>query len=124
MARKTKKKPLMMGAAGLVARALLRKRIVQREADRAAAQTTKNRSIAPVKAGKAAVDAALYHALGGKASEESLKKEGAKKALRKADVTADSAAVIHRKKRGVFRRFLRLQALLLGRALLKKKKRR
>lgn len=111
-----------MGAAGLAARLLLRKRIVRREADRAAAQTHKRPGIVPVKLKKPEADAALYHALGGKASKDSLKKAGAKKALRKAAVTAAAASAVHRKKRGVIRKILRLQALLLGRALLKKKK--
>ncbi len=122
MSQKKKKKPLVMGAAGLAARLLLRKRIVRREADRAAAQTHKRPGIVPVKLKKPEADAALYHALGGKASKDSLKKAGAKKALRKAAVTAAAASAVHRKKRGVIRKILRLQALLLGRALLKKKK--
>lgn len=122
MSQKKKKKPLVLGAAGLAARVLLRKRIVQREADRAAAQTHEKRGIVPVKLNKTAADAALYHALGGKASRDSLKKAGARKALRKAAVTAAAASVVPRKKPGVIRKILRLQALLLGRALLKKKK--
>lgn len=119
MSRKTKKKSPVMRAAAFAARVLLMKRIAGRAQDQAAAQTQKRRSIVPAKVKRAAVDAALIHALGGKAARVSSKKKGAGKALRKAAVTA-AAPIVRPKKRSAFHRFLRMQALLLGKALLKK----
>ena len=81
MARK-KKKSLVWKAAGLAARGVLKRRIVEKEQVRAAAPAKSGRGILPAKAGKPVVDTALYHALGGKASKESLQEKAMKKALK------------------------------------------
>ena len=104
MARK-KKKSLVWKAAGLAARGVLKRRIVEKEQVRAAAPAKRGRGILPAKAGKPVVDTALYHALGGKASKESLqekamkkalKEEGRKKALKVAAAISVAAAAVHK----------------------------
>ena len=138
MSREKKKKSLLMHAAGLAARGLLKRRIVRSERDLALLQAQDGRrSRAKVK--KSVADAALYHALGGKASRESLqvkgrqqavkkvaaasaKEAGGRKALKKAAAVSAAGVVVHKKRHRLVRRLLGAPILLLGRALIKKKK--
>ena len=135
MARK-KKKSLVWKAAGLAAREVLKKRIIDKEQVRAAAPAKSGRGILPAKAGKPVVDTALYHALGGKDSKESLqekamkkalKEEGGKKAMKEAAVVSVDAAVAHKNKKRKRHRLVRrvlgapLKILVLSAVVGKKK---
>ena len=122
MSRKKKKKSLVMKGAGLAARILLEKRIVKKEQKRASARAEGGRSALQARVKKPVLDEALYHALGGKASNESLKLKAARKALKQKEASAAAVSAKGRKKHGPIRKILRAQALLLGRALVKKKK--
>lgn len=112
----------MMKGAGLAARILLEKRIVKKEQKRASARAEGGRRALQAKVKKPVLDEALYHALGGKASNDSLKLKAAKKALKQKDASAAAVSTEHRKKHGLVRKILWAQAVLLGRALVKKKK--
>ena len=82
MARKKKKKSLLLTGAGLAARIILEKRIIKKEQKRAAARAEGGRSALQARVKKPVLDEALYHALGGKASNDSLKLKAARKALK------------------------------------------
>ena len=71
---------------------------------------------------KPVLDEALYHALGGKASNDHLKLKAARKALKQKEASAAAVSAEPRKNPGLGRKILRAQARLLGRALVKKKK--
>ena len=122
MARK-KKKSLVWKAAGLAARRVLKRRIVEKEQVRAAAPAKSGRGILPAKAGKPVVDTALYHALGGKDSKESLQE----KAMKEAAVVSVDAAVAHKNKKRKRHRLVRrvlgapLKILVLSAVVGKKK---
>lgn len=106
MARKKKKQSLVRKAAGLALRGILRKRIIEKEKVRAAAPVKSRRGILPVKSGKPVMDAALYHALGGKASTEKLQEKGRKEALKRAAAVSAAAVIVHKKRRRRIRRIL------------------
>lgn len=131
MARK--KKSIVRKAAGLAARELLKKQIIEKEQVRAAAPAGSRRGILPAKSGKpgnsgkTAVYTALYHALGGKASKESLrekgrekamkkalKEEGRKKPLKKTAAVSAAAVVAHKKWYGRVHRILGVSVRLLA----------
>ena len=135
MARK-KKKSLVWKAAGLAARGVLKRRIVEKEQVRVAAPAKSGRGILPAQAGKPVVDTALYHALGGKDSKESLqekamkkalKEEGRKKALKEAAALSVAAAAVHKNKKRKRHRLVRrvlgapLKILVLSAVVGKKK---
>lgn len=141
MSREKKKKSLLMHAAGLAARGLLKRRIVRSERDLALLQAQDGRRsrAKAAKVKKSVADAALYHALGGKASRESLqakgrqqavkkvaaasvKQAGGRKALKRAAAVSAAGVVVHKKRHRLVRRLLGAPILLLGRALIKKKK--
>lgn len=122
MARKKKKKSLLLTGAGLAARILLEKRIIKKEQKRAAARAEGGRSALQARVKKPVLDEALYHALGGKASNDSLKLKAARKALKQKEASAAAVSAEPRKNPGLGRKILRAQAGLLGRALVKKKK--
>ena len=94
MARKKKKKSLLLTGAGLAARILLEKRIIKKEQKRAAARAEGGRSALQARVKKPVLDEALYHALGGKASNDSLKLKAARKALKSLLSSAISAHLI------------------------------
>ena len=88
MARKKKKKSLLLTGAGLAARIILEKRIIKKEQKRAAARAEGGRSALQARVKKPVLDEALYHALGGKASNDSLKLKAARKALKQKEASA------------------------------------
>lgn len=125
---------MLMTAAGLALRGALKKRIVKKEQIRAAAPVKSGAGILPLKSGKSGkperpgkpvAATALYHALGGKASNEQLQEKGRKEALKRAAAVSAAAVVVHknRKKHKLIPRILgaplKLAALT---ALIRKKK--
>lgn len=118
MARRKKKKPLMMLAAGFIMRGVLRNRIIKKEQKRAAAIAKNKGGILPK---MPMMSTAIYHALGGKASNASLQRRGARKALRQIAASAKRESAPGKKKHGLVRRGLRAAVQFPVRKLAKKK---